>query len=189
MFNLDGKDADQALFDSIFNAASERWVARSYITAPAAPASAKDDSFLRKIYQRKPVKRIADEFAAAPPSARLQPAIEVTRVTVNFAPGQAGLSQAARRALDDRVGLLPKVFSGAYIRVEGNTDDTGSAELNRALSLRRAQQVIDYLVTRHGLSERQFIPIGNGPDKPVAPNTTAAGKAKNRRTDFSVVAR
>jgi outer membrane protein OmpA-like peptidoglycan-associated protein len=49
--------------------------------------------------------------------------------------------------------------------------------------------VIDYLVSQYQLPVNQFIPAGNGPDKPVASNDSAAGRSKNRRTDIGVVAR
>jgi len=67
MFNLDGADPEP-LFDRIFGTASKSWVARGYIVAPVVPSMAKDDSFLRKIYQASPVKRFADELP--PPSSR-----------------------------------------------------------------------------------------------------------------------
>ncbi len=110
-------------------------------------------------------------------------------ITVNFAVNNAVLDGAARQVIDDQVGLQPTVFSGANIRVEGNTDNQGDADHNRELSERRAQAVVDYLVERYHLPKNQFIVQGNGPDQPVASNATPEGRAKNRRTDVSVVQR
>jgi outer membrane protein OmpA-like peptidoglycan-associated protein len=73
--------------------------------------------------------------------------------------------------------------------VEGNTDNTGDAEVNRKLSQLRAQAVVDYLVSKYNLPKNQFIVFGHGPDHPAATNTTPEGRAKNRRTDISVVRR
>ena len=188
MFNLDDKD-QQPLFDRIFSQAGQSWVRRGYITATVTPAVAKDDQFLREIYKKTPVERILD--TAQKPSAEVatKAPIVVKPITVNFASSSAVLNSAAQRVIDEQVALLSKTFSGAYIRVEGNTDNTGNADANRKLSQRRAQAVIDYLVSRHHLPANQFVAVGNGPDHPVASNDTAEGKAKNRRTDINVVAR
>jgi NitT/TauT family transport system substrate-binding protein len=188
MFNLDGK-APQPLFDRIFNQAGKSWVARGYITAPVSPELAKDDSFLRQIYQKNPVDRIPDELPVPAPEVATKAPFNQKRITVKFGVDNAELDTAARKVIDDQVSLLPKTFSGAYIRVEGNTDNTGNADRNRALSRRRAQAVIDYLVNKYQLSPNQFVAVGNGPDKPDAPNDTPEGRARNRRTDISIVAR
>ena len=72
--------------------------------------------------------------------------------------------------------------------IEGNTDSVGSKSSNISLSEKRAAAVRKYLVDTHKMPFNRFIVIGNGPDKPVASNDSAAGKAKNRRTDFELVA-
>lgn len=188
MFDLDNKDP-HALFDRIFTQAGKSWVARGYISAPVAPAVAKDDSFLRKIYDRTPVDRPETHVSQPSPEVATKTAIATKPITVNFVTGSAELTPQAKQIIDDSVSLIPKTFSGAYIRVEGNTDNVGRADANRALSLRRAQSVINYLVTKYSLPQQQFIPIGNGPDKKVADNDTAEGRAKNRRTDIGVIAK
>jgi outer membrane protein OmpA-like peptidoglycan-associated protein len=69
------------------------------------------------------------------------------------------------------------------IRVEGNTDNVGDAEWNRKLSKRRAQAIVDYLVSR-GIDPSRLVAKGNGSARPVASNKTPEGRAKNRRTDI-----
>jgi len=187
MFNLDGKDT-QPLFDRIFNQAARSWLARGYITAPAAPAAAKDDSFLRKIYRQYPVDRIPDVFPPPSLTASTQAPLAKRAITVNFAVKSDVLDEVAQQAIDD-VALQPTAFSGTYIRVEGNTDSFGNASFNRELSLRRARAVVDYLVSKYSLPRNQFIAVGNGPDKPVDTNATSKGRARNRRTDVSVIQR
>ena len=186
MFNLDAQDS-QPLFDRIFSQASRSWAARGYVTVQATPAAARDDSFLRKIYLAHPVERIPDRIQPPSLDAGTLPPIAKRAVTVNFAVRDATLDAAARRVLDDELSLESIVFSGATIRVEGNTDSSGNPDFNRDLSRRRAQAVVDYLVSQHHLSENQFIVIGHGPDKPVASNATVEGRKMNRRTDVSVV--
>ena len=64
--------------------------------------------------------------------------------------------------------------------VEGHTDNTGSAAKNKALSLKRANAVVSYLVSK-GINKNRFTIRGMGPDYPVANNRTEEGRSKNRR--------
>ena len=68
-------------------------------------------------------------------------------------------------------------------------DSTGNTARNRALSERRAQSVIYYLVTRHKLPTHRLVqPFGYGQLEPVADNKTRAGRAKNRRVEIRLMA-
>ncbi len=62
----------------------------------------------------------------------------------------------------------------------GNADTDANPQYNIGLSERRVQYVAQYLVN-NGVSADRFIGIANGDTKPVATNSTAAGKAENRR--------
>jgi len=64
--------------------------------------------------------------------------------------------------------------------VEGHTDNTGSANKNKALSLKRANSVVSYLVSK-GINRNRFTVRGMGFDYPVADNRTEEGRTKNRR--------
>jgi OOP family OmpA-OmpF porin len=81
-----------------------------------------------------------------------------------------------------------QIAGGMYARIEGNTDALGDRAANQALSERRAQAVVFYLVTR-GVSPQRVVARGNGPAVPVAPNTTPEGRAANRRTDILFIRR
>lgn len=69
------------------------------------------------------------------------------------------------------------------IRVEVHTDNSGSAAANQALSEKRALSVAKSLVGR-GVDCKRLLPVGFGPNKPIAPGDTAEGRAQNRRVDF-----
>lgn len=74
------------------------------------------------------------------------------------------------------------------VRVEigGHTDNSGSATHNRELSDKRARSVYDFLV-QHGIDKTRLAPMGYGPDRPIAPNDTDAGRQKNRRIEFRIL--
>ena len=73
----------------------------------------------------------------------------------------------------------------ANIEVAGHTDADGEDGFNQALSEKRAQAVVDYLV-KAGLPADRFTPTGYGSTQPVAGNDTDEGKAQNRRIEFVV---
>lgn len=120
-------------------------------------------------------------------SSKLE-AVSSKKVSITFNTGSAALSDEAKSIIDQEFGALSKGFSGARIRIEGNTDNTGNALQNKKLSRARAQAVADYLVNQYQFDVNRLIVIGNGSDKPVADNSTTDGKAANRRTDFEFIA-
>jgi outer membrane protein OmpA-like peptidoglycan-associated protein len=71
------------------------------------------------------------------------------------------------------------------IEISGHTDNVGSQKLNQSLSLRRAQSVKNWLVKK-GIASQRMRTVGKGPAEPVADNTTAEGRAENRRIEFYV---
>ncbi len=72
------------------------------------------------------------------------------------------------------------------VRIEGHTDSQGVHIYNIDLSQRRARSVMTWLIA-HSIEADRLESQGFGPDQPVAPNTTAAGRAKNRRVEFRIV--
>ncbi|HEY0004859.1 MAG TPA: OmpA family protein [Pyrinomonadaceae bacterium] len=106
---------------------------------------------------------------------------------VNFRAGSAVLTQAEKVKLDQ---LAAKALNakGYVIEVSGFADATGSTALNRRLSQQRADAVIRYLVENHNIPLRRIItPFGYGEAKPVADNTTRAGRAENRRVEVKIL--
>jgi len=71
--------------------------------------------------------------------------------------------------------------------VDGNTDSTGPADYNYQLSQRRASAVIQYLAQKYDVPAHKVFVIGLGKDKPVAPNGSTSGRAKNRRVDIRLM--
>jgi len=84
-----------------------------------------------------------------------------------------------------RVSTILQQFPEMHIFIEGHTDNTGSPEYNKKLSERRAQSVFDFLESQ-GVPQARMDWFGYGMTRPVAPNTDAAGRAKNRRVDLVI---
>ena len=101
------------------------------------------------------------------------------------ATGKATIDEAAAWAKAEKA---KGNANGWLVQVVGFADTTGKSAKNRALSERRAQAVIQYLVTVHNLDLRRLVqPFGYGDAKPVADNSTAEGRAKNRRVEIIIL--
>jgi len=127
------------------------------------------------------------------PSAadKTAPIISNKPVSISFNTGQFQLDENAKTIIDLQFAETAKIFGNAKIRIEGNTDNVGSRAMNIELSKKRAQAVADYLESQYKMDPNRFVIIGNGPDKPVPgceQNQNASCKAKNRRTDFALIA-
>ncbi|MBC7777063.1 MAG: OmpA family protein, partial [Phycisphaerae bacterium] len=127
------------------------------------------------------------QFSEASAEAKTRGAIATKRVSISFRTGEFQLDENSKYIIDREFVDIAKAFSNARIRIEGNTDNVGNAAGNKALSLKRAKSVVEYLVATYNMPRNRFIIVGNGPDKPVAGNDTEDGKARNRRTDFEIV--
>lgn len=96
----------------------------------------------------------------------------------------AVIDRTSRPTLD-RLADIAGECPDARIEIAGHTDSEGDADRNQALSEKRAQAVVNYLVNA-GVSQSRLNAVGYGEDKPVASNATAADRAKNRRIEFKV---
>lgn len=124
----------------------------------------------------------------APTTADIKaPAVAIKPIIINFATGSWALTPDMKDKIENQLGTLSVEFAGMKVRIEGNTDNVGSADMNRELSQKRAKSVADYLVKTYNFDPNRFIIVGNGPDKPVADNNTEEGKAANRRTEFQLL--
>lgn len=94
------------------------------------------------------------------------------------------LRPPAREALAKLSGIVLN-YPGLKLTVEGHTDSTGTAEFNQKLSEQRANSVRDYLAAQR-IDSGSITAAGFGPTMPVAENTTAAGRQKNRRVEIIV---
>jgi OOP family OmpA-OmpF porin len=103
---------------------------------------------------------------------------------IEFEPGSSILRPAGRSILDEMAATLLKL-GGKKVEVIGHTDSQGGRDTNVVLSLARADAVRTYLEGK-GVASSLISTSGSGPDRPVASNDTAEGRARNRRIEFRV---
>jgi OOP family OmpA-OmpF porin len=106
---------------------------------------------------------------------------------VNFETGKAVLLPESHAALDE-VGTILLKWTQLKIEIGGHTDGTGTAATNQKLSESRAAAVRTYLIQKFPkIVDDQITSKGYGKTRPVAPNTTALNRSKNRRVEFVVL--
>ncbi|MEI2748032.1 MAG: OmpA family protein [Ferruginibacter sp.] len=110
--------------------------------------------------------------------------INIAAKNIFFATGSSKLLPKSFKSLNEVAALLAADES-LMIAIDGHTDSTGKREKNLTLSNDRANSVKAYLATK-GVTDSRMTATGYGPDKPVATNKTAAGRAKNRRVEMTV---
>ena len=110
---------------------------------------------------------------------------DMTLTGVTFESGSARIAPESFAVLDAVAARL-KANPGVKVEIAGHTDNSGLAETNRALSQRRAEMVMTYLVSK-GVPAASLTARGYGPDKPVADNASADGRAQNRRVELRLV--
>lgn len=104
---------------------------------------------------------------------------------VNFATNSDELTASAKTVLRPFASELASV-SAARVEIQAHTDGQGSDAYNQILSDRRAASVQRFLES-NGVRRAQLSAVGFGERKPVADNSTAAGRAQNRRVAFKVI--
>jgi OOP family OmpA-OmpF porin len=104
---------------------------------------------------------------------------------IEFESGKATLTDSGKTVLDQMVVALQRL-RGVRVEVIGHTDNAGSRAGNLSLSQARAEAVKNYVAGR-GINPESISVSGEGPDRPVADNRTADGRARNRRIEFKVI--
>ena len=126
--------------------------------------------------------------AVVAPPVVAQPAV-ASKVTYSadafFDFDKSVLKPAGKTKLDDLTGKIKDINLEVIIAV-GHTDSVGSDAYNQKLSVRRAEAVKAYLVSK-GIEKSRVYTEGKGKKQPVADNKTAAGRAQNRRVEIEVV--
>ena len=111
---------------------------------------------------------------------------QVGDVSVTFGFDKSVLTNDDRQQLDTFAATLGTAKS-YILEVTGGTDSTGPVQYNYELSNRRADAVVQYLVTKYNVAPHRFYLIGIGKDQAVASNDTREGRAKNRRVEVQIL--
>jgi OOP family OmpA-OmpF porin len=140
--------------------------------APAAPAA--------------PAAKAAPAAPAKPAAPQPPAATKVTYAADAFFDfNKSVLKPAGKAKLDDLAGKIKGINLEVIIAV-GHTDSVGSDAYNQKLSVKRAESVKAYLVSK-GVEKNRVYTEGKGEKQPVADNKTTEGRAKNRRVEIEVV--
>jgi outer membrane protein OmpA-like peptidoglycan-associated protein len=107
-------------------------------------------------------------------------------VTVTFKFDKATLTPQDKQQLDALAANLTNT-RGYILQLTGGTDTVGNAQYNYQLSQRRADAVVQYLASRYNVPPHKFYLVGIGKDQQIAPDNTAAGRAKNRRVEVQLL--
>jgi OmpA-OmpF porin, OOP family len=155
-------------------------------SADAAQQNAQQASTASNAAQQSAQEAVNRADSLASVVSNLDSYKQIATASVTFGFDKSDLTKNDKEQLDTLAGALNST-KGYILEVTGGTDSTGSAEYNYGLSQRRAEAVVQYLASKYKVPPHKFYLIGIGKDKEVAPNDTAAGRAKNRRVDVQVL--
>jgi len=118
---------------------------------------------------------------------KIEVGTKVVLENIYFETGKAILAAASYPTLNQVIDFM-KSNESLKMEISGHTDNVGSLQLNTKLSENRARAVVDYLVA-NGIDKTRLEARGYGFSQPIAPNTTRAGREKNRRVEFKVISK
>lgn len=179
-----GLDGTAPAFDRVYNQADSIWISypEAAIKDRFAPSVLKNASAVRSVWLAagKPAARSGEDFN--PAIANHGTALFTKSVSINFPSNESRLSAEALALINQQILPQLEIAGGMAVRVEGNTDGMGERTANQVLSEKRAAAIVEYLISR-GVPRTRLVARGNGPSKPLAPNSSPEGRAQNRRTD------
>src|SRR5215204_316344 len=182
-----GLTGPKAHYETLFDTAFVIWRKKGLVSRPVDAKAWADTRFLQAVASAYPGQKVEEApIVAKAPSERDVPILH-QQIQIQFTPGSDQIMPGSYLLLD-KLGETMTSFGSTVLRVEGNTDSTGSASGNLSLSDRRAQSVRNYIVKNFpNIPPTRFQTIGRGSTNPIAENTTEAGRQQNRRTDIKVI--
>ena len=121
-------------------------------------------------------------------SKRLVYTVVLTEDEGQFKFGKTQLPDEAKAKIDEMIQKLVADPNGAFIEIEGHTDNVGGKEINQKVGMERAEAVKKYLYEQYQIPLHKMNVISYGSEKPVASNKTKDGRAQNRRVVIRVLA-
>jgi NitT/TauT family transport system substrate-binding protein len=182
-----GLTGPKSHYETLFDTAFVIWRKKGLVSKAVDAKGWADSRFLSAVAANYPGQKVEEApVVAKAPSEKDVPILH-QQIQIQFTPGSDEIMQGSYLLLD-KLGETMTSFGSTVLRVEGNTDSTGSATGNVTLSDRRAQSVKNYIVKNFpNIPPTRFQTIGRGASNPIAENTTEAGRQQNRRTDIKVI--
>ncbi len=171
-------------YDNIFKMAQEMYREERLINHIADPEASVDRRYIAALTGQFSETSTEAPIEYKAPSAGAVP-IATQRRSIYFESNSARMSVDSRAVVDE-IGEFMRAYGNTVVDIEGNTDSTGTREVNLTLSRQRAEAVKSYLMEKYGYPASRMRTKGNGPDNPVDTNDTREGREKNRRTDIKV---
>ena len=170
-------DTDERAKTGIANAQSAADTADQHAVAAGQSADAANKS-AQEAYNR------VDSLSGV--VANLDNYKQLSDVSVTFGFDKYVLTADDKKQLDDLASNLTSA-RGYILELTGGTDSVGDAGYNYQLSQRRADAVANYLQSKYNIPPHKFYLVGIGKDQQVASDSTAAGRAKNRRVEIKLM--
>ncbi|MGZ5476791.1 MAG: OmpA family protein, partial [Thermoanaerobaculia bacterium] len=182
-----GLTGGKAHYETLFDTAFVIWRKKGLVTRSVDAKDWVDARFISSLAAQYPGAKVEEPKIAAKPPSKQDRAIINKQIEVHFTPGSDQIMPGSYFVLD-ALGDTMTSFGNTYLRVEGNTDATGSPTRNMTLSERRALAVKNYIAQNFpNIDANRFQTIGRGSTNPVADNATEAGRQLNRRTEIKVI--
>ena len=182
-----GLTGPKAHYETLFDTAFVIWRKKGLVSKAVDAKGWADTRFLAAVASYYPGQKVEEaQVVAKAPSEKDVPILH-QQIQIQFTPGSDEIMPGSYLLLD-KLGETMTSFGSTVLRVEGNTDSTGSATGNLTLSEKRALSVKNYIVKNFpNIPPTRFQTIGRGSSNPIAENTTEAGRQQNRRTDIKVI--
>ncbi len=173
---------DQAKHDSIWipfdNSVQDKPIDKRDIVLPMKPRDIKLTQFNKLKIPINPVlkpvtsKKITKDFQ------------NINFPNIEFATASDKIVSSEKQGIDEIVKFMRK-YPYVFLEIHGHTDNQGTPDFNRDLSIRRAEAA-KKLIVKAGIAPGRIITKGFGDTKPIASNDTEEGRAKNRRIEFHI---
>ena len=182
-----GLTGSKAHYETLFDTAFVIWRKKGLVSKAVDAKAWADTRFLQAVASAYPGQKVEEApVVAKAPSEKDIPILH-QQIQIQFTPGSDEIMPGSYLLLD-KLGETMTSFGSTVLRVEGNTDSTGSASGNLTLSEKRALSVKNYIVKNFpNIPPTRFQTIGRGSTNPIAENSTEAGRQQNRRTDIKVI--
>lgn len=112
--------------------------------------------------------------------------VTISLENIQFLPDSAILAETEKLKLD-KIGKILQAYPERDLLITGHTALAGTKEGRDKLSIERANSVAEYLIEKKVREDYRIFTKGYGAERPVAPNTTPEGKAKNRRVEITII--